>query len=100
MTRRPDGGQVRLVALLVLVAALPDAIQLRVRAIRPTRQARQGGAVQVREVAAGEEADEVRGGIDGPPIDELHLPRWYVPRVPPRTARRTGARLRLQPMRL
>ncbi len=85
------GGQVRLVALLVLVAALPDAVQLRVRAFRSTRQARQGGALQVREVAAGEEADEVRGGVDGPPIDELHLRRWYVPGVPARVARPSRA---------
>ena len=57
----PRGLEVATEALLVLDAAQRDAVQLRVRAHRPRDEASQRGVLQVREVLAGQESDEVSG---------------------------------------
>ena len=73
----------------MLLAALRDGVELRIVVPRRTlRQATERGALEVREVRAGQEADEVRGGVDRTAIQELHRTRWYAGAVPPRAARR------------
>ena len=57
---------------LVLKPAPCDDVQLRVSADRRPNQSGQRGAVQVRQVLAGEKADEVCGRIDRPAVDQLH----------------------------
>ena len=72
-----DGGptvrrEVGEVARLVLEAALADDVELRVVAHRPLDEAGQRRALELGQVLAGEVGDEVRGGVDGPPVDRLH----------------------------
>ncbi len=58
--------------VLVLEAALGDSVELGVGAHGALDQPGEGGAFEVREVLAGEEADEVGGGADGRAVDQLH----------------------------
>ena len=69
----PLGVQIVEEALLVLEPALADDVQLRVVAFRSHGHARHRGALELRQMLAGEIADEVRGGVDRPAVDRLHV---------------------------
>ena len=56
----------------MLEAALADDVELRVVADRPLDEAGDGGAFQLGQMLAGEEGDEVGGGIDGSTVDAIH----------------------------
>ena len=73
LRHRPAGGaQLLHVAMLVREAALADQLQLRIVALRLVHKAGQRRATQLCEVPAPEEPHQVRGGVDGPAIDQLH----------------------------
>ena len=67
------------VAALVLVAALLDQLDRRVAADRLPDEPGQRGSLQLEAVRAGEEADEVGGGVDGGAVEELHRRPCYGP---------------------
>ena len=65
-------GQLFEEASFVLKSALRDAVEHRVSAHRPGEVALEGSALEVREVPALKESDEVRRRVDQLPIDQLH----------------------------
>ena len=65
-------GQTLEVGLLVLLAALGDEIELRILPLRPLDEAAEGRALEVRQMGAGEETDQIGGREDRPTINELH----------------------------
>ena len=77
---RPPGGlEVGAVARLVVEAAMADDVELGVVAHRPMDEPGERGALELGQVLAGEVADEIGGGVDGPAVDRLHL--LTLPRV-------------------
>jgi hypothetical protein len=60
----------------MLVAALRDQLDRRVISDGLGDETRQRRAFQLEPMAASEESDEIRGGEDGPAIDELHRGAW------------------------
>ena len=52
--------------------ALADDVELWVVADRPVYEPRDGRAFKLGQMLAGEEGDEVRGGVDGSAVDAIH----------------------------
>ena len=69
------GAEVREVPRFVLEAALADDVELRVVADRPLHEPGDGRALKLGQMLAGEEGDEVRGGVDGSAVDAIHAPQ-------------------------
>ena len=69
------GAQVGEKPRLVLEAALADDVEFRVVADGALDESGDRGALQLGQMLAGEEADEVRGGIDGSAVDAIHAPQ-------------------------
>ena len=91
-------AKVRQVSLLVLVPALSDDVELRVVAFGTPGEAGRRRPLQRRQVLAGEVADQVRGGVDRPAVDQLHgqsVARWRD--SSPVTARASPAPLAARP---
>ena len=69
------GPEVGEEARLVLEAAPADDVELRIVAHRPLDETGQRGALELGQVLAGEVGDEVRGRVDGSPVDRsMHEP--------------------------
>ena len=66
----------REVALLVLVAALPGSIELRVDPVRPLDVSGERTELEIRQVRALQEPDQVRRRVDRLAVDELHPREW------------------------
>ena len=76
----------------MLLAAFRDEVELRVLALGPLDEAAEGGTLEVREMGAGEETDQIGGGEDGPAVKELHRARWYGASVSAHLARERSPR--------
>ena len=73
LDRRPALGlEGREESRLVLKAASAEDVQLRIVAHRPPHQPGEGRPFELGQVLAGQEGDEVGGGVDGPALDQLH----------------------------
>ena len=69
----PTGGpRSARISRLVLEPALADDVELGVVAHRALDEPGQRGPLELGQVLAGEVGDEVRGGVDGPPVDAIH----------------------------
>ena len=66
---------------LVLEAALPDDVQLRVVAHRPLDEPRQRRAFELCQVLTGQIGNEIGGRVHGAAVDELHEPTLPADRV-------------------
>ena len=92
------GLELREVALLVLEASLADDIELGIGPHRPVDETGHRRPLERGQMLAGEIGDQVRGGVDGPPVDRLHDATLAAGRVSLPVA--TPAALRLGPCRI
>ncbi len=93
----PRLAEVLEVPLLVLDAALRDEVDGGIVADRLADEAREGRALELEPVVAGEEPDEIGRGVDGASVDQLHARPSYGPGVPARVSRAGVRRPRQQP---
>jgi hypothetical protein len=68
------GAQVRQEAFLVLDAAPPDDVELRIVADRALDEPGHGRTLELGQVLTGEVGDQVGRGIDGSSVDAIHAP--------------------------